>query len=58
MGLSKMLSNLIQRVREILTPYTLDQFIADGNPQDHKDVERLEKIWHDYQTKRLFNTCY
>jgi hypothetical protein len=53
-----MLSDLMQRVREIFKPYTLDQFIKDGNPQDHKDVERLEKIWQDYQAKRLFNTCY
>ena len=57
-GLSKMLSELMQRVKEIFTPYTLDQFITDGNPQDHKDVERLEKVWNDYQAKKLFNTCY
>ena len=58
MGLSKMISDLIQRLQDILKPYTLDDFILDGNPQDHKDVERLEKIWHDYQSKRFFNTCY
>ena len=58
MGLSKMLSDLMQRVRDIFTPYTLDQFIADAQPVDHKDVERLEKVWQDYQTKKLFNTCY
>ena len=48
----------MNRVEELFKPYTLDQFIADGQPQDHKDVERLEKIWVDYQNKRLFNTCY
>ena len=58
MALSKMLSNLMESVRDMFKPYTLDQFIKDGNPQDHKDVQRLEKIWEDYQHKRLFNTCY
>jgi hypothetical protein len=58
MGLSKMISDLIQRLQDILKPYTLDQFIADGNPQDYADVQRLERIWQDYQTKKLFNTCY
>ena len=53
-----MLSNLIQRVRDIFKPYTIDQFIADANPQDHRDVERLEKVWNDYQNKKLFNSCY
>jgi hypothetical protein len=58
MGLSKMISNLINRVAELFKPYTLDQFIKDGNPQDHSDVQRLERIWQDYQNKKLFNTCY
>ena len=58
MDLSKMLSNLMQRVRDIFKPYTIDQFIADANPQDYRDVERLEKIWNDYQNKKLFNSCY
>jgi hypothetical protein len=53
-----MISDLIQRLQDILKPYTLDDFIADGNPQDHRDVERLEKVWNDYQNKRFFNTCY
>ena len=57
-GLSKMLSELMKRVKELFKPYTLDEFIKDGNPQDHGDVQRLEKIWQDYQSKRLFNTCY
>ena len=54
----KMLSNLMQRIQDIFKPYTLDQFIKDGNPQDHSDVQRLERIWQDYQNKKLFNTCY
>jgi len=53
-----MLSNFMDRVAELFKPYTLEEFIKDGNPQDHKDVQRLERIWQDYQSKKLFNTCY
>ena len=58
MGLSKMLSNLMQRVRDIFKPYTLDDFISDSNPQDYADIQRLEKVWQEYQNKKVFNTCY
>jgi hypothetical protein len=58
MGLSKMLSDLMQRVRDMFKPYTLEDFMEDAQPVDHKDVQRLEKIWEDYQTKRLFNSGY
>jgi hypothetical protein len=58
MVLLKMLSDLMQRVRDMFRPYTMDDFISDCEPQDHKDIERLEKVWHDYQAKKLFNTCY
>jgi hypothetical protein len=58
MRLLKMLSDLMRRVQECFRPYTLNDFITDGNPQDHKDIQRLEKIWADYQSRRLFNSCY
>jgi hypothetical protein len=58
MGLSKMLSDLMQRVRDMFKPYTLEDFMEDAQPVDYKDVQRLEKIWEDYQTKRLFNSGY
>ena len=58
MGLSKMLSDLMQRVRDMFKPYTLEDFMEDAQPVDYKDVQRLEKIWQDYQTKRLFNSGY
>ena len=58
MGLSKMLSDLMQRVRDMFKPYTLEDFMEDAKPVDHKDLQRLEKIWEDYQTKRLFNSGY
>ena len=58
MVLSKMLSDLMQRVQEMLKPYTMEDFINDANPVDYKDVQRLEKIWDNYQNRRLFNSCY
>jgi hypothetical protein len=53
-----MLSDLMQRVRDMFKPYTLEDFMEDAKPVDHKDLQRLEKIWEDYQTKRLFNSGY
>lgn len=53
-----MLSELMQRVSDLFKPYTIDDFMNDAKPVDHKDVQRLEKIWSDYQSRKLFNTCY
>lgn len=53
-----MLSELMQRVQSMFKPYTLEDFMKDASPQDHKDVQRLEKVWADYQNRKLFNTCY
>jgi len=53
-----MLSELMQRVRDIFRPYTIDDFMNDADPKDHKDVQRLEELWQRYQDKKLFNNCY
>lgn len=53
-----MLSNLMVRVRDMFKPYTLEEFMNDANPVDHKDMQRLEKIWEGYQSRKLFNNCY
>ena len=58
MVLSKMLSNLMQRVKDVFRPYTLEDFIEDADPKDHKDIQRLEKVWQDYRQRKLFNNCY
>ena len=58
MGLLKMLSNLMQRVKDIFKPYTLEDFIADSDPKDYKDIQRLEAVWHQYRERKLFNNCY
>jgi hypothetical protein len=53
-----MLSNLMQRVRDMFKPYTLEDFIEDSQPMDYKDIQRLERVWQEYQNKKFFNTCY
>ena len=53
-----MLSNLMQRLQDILKPYTLENFIEDADPKDYKDIQRLEKVWHDYRERKLFNNCW
>ena len=58
MALLKMLSKLMQRVEDIFKPYTLDDFMEDAQPVDHKDVQRLEAVWNNYQQRKLFNNCY
>ena len=58
MVLLKMLSDLMQRFRDMFKPYTLDEFISEADPKDHKDIQRLEKVWLDYQNHKLFNNCY
>ena len=58
MGLSKMLSNLMQRLQDMLKPYTLEDFIEDSDPKDYKDIQRLEEQWNNYRQRKFFNTCY
>ena len=57
MGLSKMLSNVLQRLQDILKPYTLEDFIEDSDPKDYKDIQRLEAQWQKHRERRFFNTC-
>ena len=58
MGLLKMLSSLMQRLQDMLKPYTLEDFISDSDPKDYKDIQRLEAVWNNYQERKLFNNCY
>jgi len=58
MVLLPMLSELMQRVRDVFRPYTIDEFMNDASPQDHADIKRLESIWQAYQNRKTFNTCY
>lgn len=58
MGLSKMLSKLMQRLQDMLKPYTLEDFIEDSDPKDYKDIQRLEEQWNNYRNRKFFNNCY
>jgi len=58
MVLSKMLSDLMQRVRDMFRPYTLDDFISESDPKDYKDIQRLEAVWQNYRERKLFDNCY
>jgi hypothetical protein len=53
-----MLSNLMQRFRDMFKPYTLEDFISESDPKDYKDIQRLEAVWQNYQERKLFNNCY
>ena len=58
MVLLKMLSDLMKRVKDMFKPYTLEDFISEADPKDHKDLQRLEKVWQDYRDRKMFNDCY
>ena len=51
-----MLSELMQRVKDMLRPYTFEDYVRDANPQDRSELEQLERNWSRY--KNEFNTCY
>jgi hypothetical protein len=53
-----MLSKLVQRLQDVLKPYTLEDFIEDSDPKDYKDIQRLEEQWNNYRQRKFFNTCY
>jgi hypothetical protein len=53
-----MLSNLMQRLQDMLKPYTLEDFIEDSDPKDYKDIQRLEEQWNNYRNRKFFNNCY
>ena len=55
-----MIGTLFARVLELLDskPYGLEQFIREGNPQDHSDLERLERMWIAIQNRKFFHGNY
>jgi len=54
------ITEMVERLKEILEckPYSMDQFIADNNPQDHKDIQRLEEQWFRIQNRKFFTESY
>lgn len=51
-----MLSELMQRVQDVFKPYTFEDYVRDANPQNHQELEQLERNWTRY--KNEFNSCY
>jgi hypothetical protein len=54
------ITEMLERLKEILEckPYSMDQFIADNDPKDHKDIQRLEEQWMQYHNRKFFSTNY
>ena len=54
------ITEIVERLKEILEckPYSMDQFIADNDPKDHKDVQRLEEQWMQYHNRKFLSTNY
>lgn len=54
------MKELMKRIKEVFDtkPYNIDQFIADNDPKDHKDVQRLEEQWLRYQNHSFFTRSY
>lgn len=38
-------ADLWHRVLDFLKPYTFEDYVKDYGPQDHKELEQLEKNW-------------
>ena len=51
-----MLSELMQRVKEMFRPYTFEDYVIDANPQTWSELKELERNWFRY--KNDFNKCY
>lgn len=41
-----MLSELMNKLRDVFRPYTFEDFIHDQNPQTWSELKELERTWH------------
>lgn len=53
-----MLSDLMQRVRDVLKPYTFEDFVIDSDPKTIHELEQLEKTWSRYRNGTNFGPSY
>ena len=51
-----MLSNLLERLRDVFRPYTFDDFVTDHSPQTWSELKELERTW--YRAKNDFNKMF
>ena len=47
-----MLQQILSFIQTVLTPYTLEDFIKDMNPQSNVELEHLERMWERNQVNR------
>jgi hypothetical protein len=41
-----MLSELMNRVRNMFKPYTFEDYVREANPQTWSELKELERNWH------------
>lgn len=41
-----MLSNLLERLRDVFKPYTFQDFVDDHSPQTWSELKELERTWN------------
>lgn len=58
MGLSTMLSNLWQNLRQIFRLYSLEDYIKDCDPKDIMELETRMRNWERYQRGMDFGNTY
>ena len=51
-----MLSELMNRVRDMFRPYTFEDYVKDANPQTWSELKELERTW--YRAKDDFKKMY
>jgi hypothetical protein len=51
-----MLSDLIQRLRDVFKPYTFEDYVRDSDPQTWSQLKELEHNWN--RAKNDFGSVY
>lgn len=44
-----MLSDLMQRLKDVFKPYTFADYVNDANPQSWSELKELERNWNRYK---------
>lgn len=46
-----MLSDLMQRLKDALKPYSFQDFVDEHNPQTWSELKELERTWNRYNNE-------
>jgi hypothetical protein len=41
-----MLSDLLERLRDVFRPYTFEDYVNDSNPQTWSQLKEIERTWN------------